>query len=85
MGNAINYRAPQRSLIGYRHSKILTQVWLTKNDDLALRRQLTSSESTNFASTISVLAGYRQSQTNDRDSRVICIQILNKNNLIQFL
>ena len=62
-----------------------TQVWLTKNDDLTLRRQLTSSVSAIFASTISVLAGYSQFQTNDRASRVICIQVFNKNGLIQLL
>ena len=52
---------------------------LTKNDDLTLRRHLTSSVSMIFASTISVLAGYRHFQTNNRASGVICIQVFNKN------
>ena len=79
LGKAINYTAPQRSLSGYRDSLISTQVWLTKNDDLTLRQQLTSSVSTIFASTISLLAGYHQFQINNRASRVICIQVFNKN------
>ena len=45
-----------------------TQVWLSKNDDLTLRRQLTSSVSKIFASTKSVLAGYCQFQINNRAS-----------------
>ena len=44
-----------------------------------------SSVSTMVASTISVLAGYRQFQTNNRASRVICIQVFNKSILIQLL
>ena len=66
--------------INYSASEIVIrlQVWLTNNDDLTLRRQLTSSVSTIFASTISVLAGYRQFQTNNRASRVIFIQVLIK-------
>ena len=64
---------------------ILTQVWLTKIDDLTLRGQLTSSVSTMFALMISVLAGYRQFQTNNRALRVICIQVFNKNILLQLL
>ena len=55
------------------------------NDDPMLRWQLTSSVLTIFASMICVLAGYRQFQTNNRASRVICIQIFNKNILIQLL
>ena len=51
---------------------------VNQNDDLTLRPQLTSSVSTIFASTISVLAGYCQFQTNNRASRVICIQVFNK-------
>ena len=31
-----------------------------------------------FASTMCALAGYRQFQTNNRASKVICIQIFNK-------
>ena len=63
----------------------MVQVWLTKNDDLTLRRQLLSSVLPIFASTISVLAGYRQYQMNNRASRVICIQVFNENILIQLL
>ena len=55
-----------------------------QNDDLTLRWQLTSSVSTIFASTISVLARYLF-QTYNRASRVICIQVFNKNILIQLL
>ena len=51
--------------------------WLTKNDDLTYM-YLTLNVSTIFASTICVLAGYRQFRTNNRASRVICIQILIK-------
>ena len=59
MGKAINYTAPQRSLSGYRDSyEISTQVLLTKNDDGTLRRQLMSSVSMIFASTIYVLVGF---------------------------
>ena len=56
-----------------------------KLKSLSLRRQLTSNVSTIFASMISVLAGYRQFKTNKRASRVICIQIFNKNISIQLL
>ena len=48
--------------------------------EASLRRQLTSS-----VSMISILAGYCQFQTNNRASRVIYIQIFNKNVLIQLL
>ena len=60
---------------------------VNKKDDPTLKWQLTSSVSTIFASTISVLAGYRQCQCqkNSRAPRVICIQILNQNILIQLL
>ena len=58
---------------------------VNQNDDPTLKWQLTSSPSTIFASTISVPAGYRQCKKNSRAPRVICIQILNKNILIQLL
>ena len=69
-------------------TKLLVQLkidagWSIKNDDPALRRQLTSIASTIFALTISVPNGYRQCQTNSRAPRVICCQILNKNILLQ--
>ena len=58
---------------------------VNQNDDPTYKRQLTSSLSTIFASTISVPAGYRQCQTNRRAPRVISIKILNKNIIIQLL
>ena len=58
---------------------------VNQNDDPVLKLQLTSSASTIFASTISIPAGIRQCQTNSRAPRVICIQILNQNILIQLL
>ena len=64
-----------RELSGYRDSQISTQVWLTKNDDPTFRRQLTSSVSTIFASTICVLVDFRQFQINNRALSVICIKI----------
>ena len=57
--------------VKYRHRL----VWLTKNDDL---KYLTLNVSTILASTICVLAGYRHFRTNNRASRVVCIQILIK-------
>ena len=44
-----------------------------------------SSVSMTFASTISVLAGYHQFQTNNRALRVICIQVFHKNVFKQLL
>ena len=72
-GKAINYTAPKRviRLQGQLNidAGLVNQKWR-----LTLRRQLTSSVSTIFASTICVLVGYRQFQTNNRASRVICIK-----------
>ena len=78
-------------------TKLLVQLminagWSVKNDDEALRQQLTSIASTVFELTISILTGYRQCQTNSRAARVICFQIFNKKyfitinlNQVQFL
>ena len=46
---------------------------VNQNDDPTLRWQLTSRVSTLFASTIFVIGGYHQCQTNSRAQKVTCI------------